>query len=192
VTQRPFALLDRDGTIIKERHYLSDPDRVELIPRAAVGLRQLTQMGVGLLVITNQSGVGRGFFDERQLNRIHKRMCDLLAKESVILDGIYYCPHTPEDECRCRKPATELVRRASEKHGFDPSNIFVIGDKKIDVELGVNVGATTFLVRTGYGALVATESLVHPDYVVDDLAHAAATIENLLITSKGRGINGIT
>jgi D-glycero-D-manno-heptose 1,7-bisphosphate phosphatase len=191
VTGRRFVLLDRDGTIIVERHYLSDPNHVELLPGAMTGLRQLNKLGLGLVVVTNQSGVGRGFFDEGQLDRIHGRMYELLVREGVILDGIYYCPHVPEDECDCRKPGTKLVRRAAQIHAFDPVAAFVIGDKDIDIELGINVGATTLLVRTGYGAQVATDPKVNADYVVDDLAAAAAMIETLMTTPEGSRANGI-
>ncbi len=104
-----LCLLDRDGTIIAERSYLSDPDQVELLPGTVEGLRRLQRMGCGLVVITNQSGIGRGYFTETQLARIHERMKALLAREQVRLDGIYICPHRPEEHCSCRKPEPGLV-----------------------------------------------------------------------------------
>ena len=192
MTERPFVLLDRDGTIIEERHYLSDPNQVELIRGAATGLWRLKQLGVGLAVVTNQSGIGRGFFDEDKLERIHARMRELLEIQGVILDGIYYCPHVPEDECQCRKPGTALVKRAAQQFGFDPVTAFVVGDKDIDIELGRNVGATTFLVRTGYGAKVATHGRMNPDYIVDDLAAAALIIEELVPPGKEAKTNAIS
>ncbi len=149
---RRYVLLDRDGTVIVERNYLSDPSQVELIPGAAEGLRSLSRMGLGLLIVTNQSGIGRGYFDDARLAEIHGRMCGMLADEGVVLDGIYVCPHTPEEGCDCRKPRTGLISQAAARHGFEPAEAFVIGDKACDIELGQRIGACTLLVRTGYGA----------------------------------------
>ena len=185
MTGRRFALLDRDGTMIVEKNYLSDPRDVELIPGTAQALRQLSKMGLGLLVITNQSGVGRGYFDDSKLALIHQRLVELLAGEGIHLDGIYYCPHKPEDECLCRKPGPALVRQAAAKHGFDPRLCFVIGDKPCDIELGRNVGATTILVRTGYGDQLASQQLTRPDHVVSDVAQAAQVIKRLLASDEG-------
>ena len=178
--RRRFVVLDRDGTINVECEYLSDPDQVVLLPRAANGLRQLSERGLGLIVITNQSAVSRGFFDQARLDLIHRRLCELLEAEGVPLDGIYVCPHRPEDDCRCRKPRPGLLEQAAQELGFDPQACFVIGDKACDIELGQQVGATTFLVRTGYGAQVAAEDTVTSDYVVDDVWDAAQIIERLL------------
>ena len=185
--RRRFVVLDRDGTIVVERHYLSDPGQVELIPGVAAGLRQLSEMGLGLVVITNQSAVGREFFDRARLDLIHQRLCELLNAEGVHLDSIYVCPHIPEDDCPCRKPRPGLLELAAEELDFDPQACFVIGDKVCDIELGRRVGATTFLVRTGYGAQVAAETTVPPDYVVDDVCDAAQVIERLLATDEKTG-----
>ena len=136
----------------------------------------MREMGLGLVVITNQSGIGRGFFDETQLHLIHQRMNELLEAEGIALDALYYCPHLPEDNCSCRKPRTGLIDLASKELGFDPKDCFVIGDKACDVELGQRVGATTFLVRTGYGTREIANDIINPDYVVDDLWNAAQTI----------------
>lgn len=181
---KPFVLLDRDGTIIVERHYLSDPAQVELIPGAAQGLWEMQKMGLGLVAITNQSGIGRGYFSLARLTEIHQRMCQLLAVEGVDLDRIYYCPHRPEDNCLCRKPLTGMVQLAAKELGFDPQHSFVIGDKPCDIELGQRVGATTFLVRTGYGAAIAAEGIVTPDYIVNDLEEAANKIKFLISQSQ--------
>jgi D-glycero-D-manno-heptose 1,7-bisphosphate phosphatase len=180
MTRRRFVVLDRDGTINVERHYLSDPNQIDLIPGAAGGLRQLSKMGLGLVVVTNQSSVARGFFDRSRLDLIHERLCELLAAEGVRLDGIYVCHHKPEDGCRCRKPQPLLVELAAKELDFDPQTSFVIGDKPCDIELGQCVGGTTFLVSTGYGVQVASEGIVTPDYVVDDLLGAAQVIQDLI------------
>ena len=177
---RRFVVLDRDGTINEERDYLSDPCQVALIPGVGQGLRQLRDMGLGLIVVTNQSGIGRGMFDEHRLGQIHQRLTELLDAQSVQLDGIYYCPHTPDDGCDCRKPRPGLLHRAAADLGLDPSGCFVIGDSPCDIELGQNVGATTFLVRTGYGRQVAADATVQPDYTVDNLGAAVPIIRRLV------------
>lgn len=177
---RRFVLLDRDGTVIVERHYLSDPAGVELLPGAARGLRRMQELGLGLVVITNQSAIGRGYFDEARLDQIHARLCELLREEQVSLDGIYYCPHRPEDHCQCRKPESALPNRAARELGFNPSESLVIGDKECDIELGQRLGATTVLVLTGYGRETEAKKQVQPDFVVADLEEAASRIERLL------------
>ncbi len=181
---RRYVLLDRDGTVIVERSYLSDPDQVALIPGAVEGLRTLSRMGLGLLIVTNQSGIGRGYFDEARLAEIHQRMCEMLADRGVALDGIYVCPHTPEDGCACRKPETGLITKAAAQHGFEPAEAFVVGDKASDVALGQRVGACTFLVRTGYGAQHEATERARPDYVVDDFLEATRIIGRLVRNSS--------
>jgi D-glycero-D-manno-heptose 1,7-bisphosphate phosphatase len=178
--QRRFVLLDRDGTIIVERHYLSDPDGVEILPGASKGMKKFQNLGLGQLVITNQSAVGRGYLDEARLSEIHAKMIELLAQDGAAIDGIFYCPHLPEEGCDCRKPLTGMLKSAASEFDFKPEECFVIGDKDCDIELGRNLGATTFLVLTGYGKKTNVESTIKPDYVVADLDEAADTIENLL------------
>lgn len=184
--RRRFVLLDRDGTIIIERRYLSDPRQIEFLPGAVTGLRLMLGMGLGLVVVTNQSAVGRGFFDEAHLDLIHRRLYELLEAEGIVLEGIYFCPHTPEDDCYCRKPKPGLIARAAKELDFDLQASFVIGDKPADIELGRQVRATTFLVRTGYGAEFADDPTVNPDYVADDLSAAAQTIHRLLDADERR------
>lgn len=175
-----FAILDRDGTIITERNYLSDHNQVELLPNAAIGLKKLRDEKLGLLVITNQAGIGRGYFSLDDLKFIHKRMIDLLKAEGVELDGIYFCPHKPADNCSCRKPKLGLIKKAAKDHNFDPKQCFVIGDKALDIELGKRMKSTTFLVRTGYGAEHEKFDHVKPDYVVDDLLATVSLIQQKL------------
>lgn len=174
---RKFIILDRDGTIIVERNYLSDPDQVELLPHAAEGLRQLQHLGFGLVVVTNQSGIGRGYFTETQVNRIHQRMAELLLAEGVTLDGIYVCPHHPEEGCTCRKPQPGLVFQAAKELHFVPQESVVIGDKPCDIELGVRIGAMTVLVLTGYGAQFANQATIQPTYITQNLWHTAQIIQ---------------
>jgi len=175
-----FVILDRDGTIIEERHYLSDPDQVELIPGVREGLRQLSDMGLGLVVVSNQSGVGRGFFDRTQVDLVNERMCALLGEEGIFLQGIYYCPHVPEEHCRCRKPESGFVEQAAEELGFDPQEGFVIGDKACDVELGHRIGATTFWICTGNGLQVDSDEATVSDFIVDSIWEAVSIISSLI------------
>jgi D-glycero-D-manno-heptose 1,7-bisphosphate phosphatase len=178
---RRFVMLDRDGTIVVERHYLSDPDQVELTEGAAAGLRRLMGLGLGLVVVTNQSGLGRGYFDRGRLELVHERLRQLLADEGVRLDGIYVCPHTPDDGCACRKPEVALVEQAAREQRFDPRDAFMIGDNRCDLELGRRVGAITILVRTGYGRQVAEDPAAAPDLVAGGLAEAAELVEGRLV-----------
>jgi D-glycero-D-manno-heptose 1,7-bisphosphate phosphatase len=176
VSRRRFVLLDRDGTLIQERNYLARVEDVELLPASGRGLRLLSQAGLGLAVLTNQSGLGRGYFDQAALNAVHARLTQLLANEGVVLDGIYVCPHDPDDDCGCRKPKIGLAQRAAAELDFDPAMSFVIGDKPCDIDLGRRLGATTFLVRTGYGSFWERECQ-HSDFHVDDVLAAALIIQ---------------
>lgn len=184
MTQRRFVVLDRDGTVIVERHYLAAPEQVELISGVVSGLRQFREMGLGLVLITNQSALGRGFFDQTCLGAIHERLRELLRAEGVYLDGIYVCPHTPEDDCLCRKPKTGLLDLAAKELGFEAQASFVIGDKACDIELGQRAGATTFLVLTGYGTQVSFERRITADYTVAGLWEAAQIIRHLLAAGE--------
>ncbi|MFQ5956040.1 MAG: D-glycero-alpha-D-manno-heptose-1,7-bisphosphate 7-phosphatase [Kiloniellales bacterium] len=168
-------LLDRDGTVIVDRDYLADPAGVELLPGAADGLRRLKGLGLGLVIISNQSGVGRGYFGIADVERVNRRLRRLLAARGVRLDGIYYCPHAPADGCRCRKPKPGMVEQAARELGFEPESCFVIGNEPADMALGRAVGAVT--VRIG-DATSAPEA--RPDHTVADLGEAAALIEGLL------------
>ena len=179
-TSRRFVMLDRDGTLIAERHYLSDPQQVELLPGVVAGLQQLKKFGLGLVMITNQSGVGRGYFTLAKLEAVHQRLRELLAAHQIFLEGIYVCPHVPEDNCPCRKPLPGLVNAAVAELKFDPASSFMIGDKPCDIELGQAVNARTFLVRTGYGAKHEAAGYARADHVVDNILEAATIIAQVV------------
>ncbi len=171
-----YVLLDRDGTIIVNRHYQKDPDETELLPGAAEGLRLLRDAGYGLVVLTNQSGIGRGYFTREDVDAIHARMGALLGLGTDVWDGIYVCPHVEADKCRCRKPLPGLAEQAAAELGFRLEDAVVVGDREVDVEMARAAGAAAVLVRTGYGADVEAKKLASPDFVADDLAGAARWI----------------
>lgn len=181
---RRFVVLDRDGTIILDKHHLTEPSEVKLIPNAAKAIKKLNNLGLGVIIVTNQSVVGNGRISLKDLELIHKKMLDLLSKEGATIDGIYFCPHKVEDNCSCRKPKLGLIEQVSKEHNFDPMECFVIGDKALDIEMGQKMGATTFLVRTGYGTKVEEENIVMPDYTVDDLIEASDIILALFAYKK--------
>jgi D-glycero-D-manno-heptose 1,7-bisphosphate phosphatase len=177
---RRFAILDRDGTISEEVGYVLHPAEVRLIPGASEAIRRLRELGLGVVVVTNQSPIGRGLLTEQRLGDIHDRLRDLLADEGASIDGFEYCPHTPEDRCACRKPGTEMVERAARVFGFDPAASFVLGDHAGDMRLGRALGATTILVLTGHGAEECSDALPFADHVADDLLGATRIIGSML------------
>jgi D-glycero-D-manno-heptose 1,7-bisphosphate phosphatase len=177
---RAFVILDRDGTLIVDRHYLTDPGQVELLPGAVEGLTRLRALGLGLVVITNQSAVGRGWLSEAMLDEIHRRVQGLLAEQQLSVDGIYCCPHSPDAGCDCRKPRTGLLERAAEELEIDLSSSFVIGDKASDLELGRAVGATTILVQRAGDRRPGPALEEGADWVVEDLRAAAEFITGRL------------
>jgi phosphoheptose isomerase len=182
--RKRFAVVDRDGAIIVQKRYLSSPDEVELLPNAAAGIRRLRELGLGVVVATNQSPVGRGYFGMDAVDRVNSRMAALLAAEGATIDRFYICPHTPDDACACRKPNPGLLLQASLDFAFDPAAAFVIGDKDCDIDMGRNCGSTTFLVETGYGREHLAKGWAKPDFVVRDLAEAANYIDGILKDSS--------
>ena len=168
-TADKVVILDRDGTIVVDRNYLSDPGGLEFLPGAAEGLRSLHRQGYRLVVITNQSGVGRGLFSLERLAAMNRRLMEMVQENGALLERIYCCPHRPEDRCLCRKPRPKLLLDAASELGFTPRRAIVIGDKAGDVEFGRNVGATTMLIG----------SIGEADYVVRDLTHAATVLKTL-------------
>jgi D-glycero-D-manno-heptose 1,7-bisphosphate phosphatase len=170
-----IVFLDRDGTINVERHHLASVEGMELLPGASEGIRMLNRIGCPVVVISNQTVVGRGECSLETLEAINRRMVELLANEGAALDGIYVCPHVPEDGCTCRKPKTGLIEDAVRAFGAE-SGGFVIGDKCSDILAGLNSGATTFLVRTGHGLHTERSGNCTPHYIVDDLKTAAERI----------------
>lgn len=169
---RRAVFLDRDGTLIVERHFLADPGGVELIPGAIDALRRLRQHGWTLVLVTNQSGIGRGLYTAAEFEAVQARIDELLAAAGIRLDAVYWCPHAPEQSCECRKPGLALFRRAAEDLGLDLAASAYVGDRLRDVEPAAALGGRAILVRTGYGR--QDEPRAGPGVeVAADLAEAA-------------------
>jgi D-glycero-D-manno-heptose 1,7-bisphosphate phosphatase len=181
------VFLDRDGTINEEVGYLDHIEKFKLLPRAGEAIRLLNRNNFKAIVITNQSGVARGYFSESLVLRVHQKMKELLKNEGAYLDGIYYCPHLPNggespnsQSCNCRKPKTGLIDVVLKELNIDFPKSYSIGDRGSDIEFGRQIGAKTIIVLTGYGK----EELEHiegkwkskPDYVAQDLYEAVQWI----------------
>ncbi|BBD97383.1 HAD family hydrolase [Sphingobium amiense] len=173
------VFLDRDGTLIVERGYLSDPAGVELERLAAPSLARLQKAGWLLVLVTNQSGIARGYFSEQQAHRVNEAVATLLAAQGIMIDGVYICPHGPGDGCECRKPAPGLLLNASRDLNIDLVHSFMIGDKRSDLEAACGAGAKGMLVTTGYGETDRDWAAVSGYPVVETLADAADLILGL-------------
>lgn len=172
---RRAVFLDRDGTINREVNFLSDRDEIKLLPGAGEAIGKLNEDGWLAVVVTNQSGIGRGYFTEEAVEKVHQRLKELLGDEGAELDAIYYCPHHPDAGCDCRKPATGLLRQAVADFDIDLNRSFVIGDKVSDVEMGHRAGCKTVLVLTGYGDESQSRTQM-ADHLAPDLRAAASWI----------------
>ena len=179
-TATPAVLLDRDGTLIEEKDYLSDPAKVVLFAGAGEALRRLMNAGYRLVIVTNQSGIGRGYYTEADMHRVNDRVKELLfVEDGVRFDAVYFSPESPEQPSRGRKPSPQFLFDARDQLGIRLDRSFMVGDKKADLECGWNAGVRqSILVRTGYGAKL--EPGLGPDaartVVVDDVTAAAAWI----------------
>jgi D-glycero-D-manno-heptose 1,7-bisphosphate phosphatase len=173
------AFLDRDGTVIEEKHYIADPAHVILTKGAVAGLRVLRDLGYKLVLVTNQSGIARGLYKETDFHAVQRRVNELLAQQGITLDAVYYCPHHPDftGPCECRKPGPGMYRQAERNLGVDLAASVYIGDRLKDVLPARDFGGRAILVRSGYGA---KESLDAPGWVeqADDLAAVAEILKN--------------
>lgn len=167
----PAVFLDRDGTLMEDVDYCSDPNQVHLFEGVPEALRELRAEGYKLIIITNQSGIGRGFFTLEQYRAVEAEVLQQLGSD--LIDATYFCPHLPEQGCKCRKGSPELIFQAARVHDVDFARSFFIGDKKSDIECGRRAGVKTILVRTGYGRQTE-EGLA--DFVARDLTEAVEMI----------------
>lgn len=177
---RRAVFLDRDGTIIEDRQYIADPARVTLIPGAADALLRLRAMGFALVVITNQSGIGRGLYSLADYHRVAAEVARQLAGAGVVADGTFFCPDGPggDPDTTCRKPSPVMYRRAAADLALETAGSYYVGDKLSDVLPAETLGGTGILVRTGHGR-AEEAGLAGHFHVVDDLSAASALIERL-------------
>lgn len=174
------VFLDRDGTLIEDKDYLSKPEQVVLYPGAATALKKLQDAGFKLFLVTNQSGVGRGYFTLEDVEKVHAHLAELLAEHGVKFEKIYIAPEHSDQPSRGRKPSPQFLFDARDEFGVDLSQSYMIGDKLIDLECGWNAGVKkSILVRTGYGSEVAKNSaLPSQACVCDSLSEASNWILN--------------
>jgi D-glycero-D-manno-heptose 1,7-bisphosphate phosphatase len=167
------VILDRDGTLVVDCGYLDDPAGLQFEPNAADALRLWHAHGYRLIVITNQSGVGRGLISLERVESMNARLHVMVEAAGARLERIYYCPHRPEAGCLCRKPALGLLTQAASELKFDPRRAVVIGDKESDIEFGQRAGAKAILIARDSPDPTAR---IQPDMVFPDLLHAARAV----------------
>jgi D-glycero-D-manno-heptose 1,7-bisphosphate phosphatase len=181
------VFLDRDGTINVEKEYLYKVEDFEFIPGAPEAIKSLKDAGFLVIVVSNQSGIGRGYFDEQAVEALHRHIQEELAGHGTSIDAFYFCPHHPEKGvgdykivCDCRKGEPGMLLQAANDHDIDLHRSFMIGDKLADVEAGERAGCQSILVMTGYGQSVSSELGVLKAKKCPDLGHAAKLIINEL------------
>ncbi len=185
--KKPAVFLDRDGTVTEEVGYVNHESRLRLLPRSAEAIRLLNECGLLAVIVTNQSGVARGYFDEALVGRVHQRLISLLKEHGAVLDGIYYCPHHPSaglppyrQECKCRKPNVGLLERAAAEMTIDLVRSYVVGDRIKDIEFGQRLNLKSVFVLTGYGRGEYEYQhdgwTVEPHHIAEDLLDAVRWI----------------
>ena len=183
--KRPAVFLDRDGTLIEERGFIDSSDRMALFPWTVDAIRLLNRAGFATVVVTNQSGIARGLFDEAFLRGLHAELDRTLVAGDARIDGYYYCPHLPDapveayrQVCRCRKPAPGLIEQAAADLDLDLAGSVTVGDRWRDVLSGQAAGIRSVLVRTGYGAQESRQppAEARPDAILNHLMEAVSWI----------------
>lgn len=172
---RPAIFVDRDDTIMVDVGYCSDPHKVKLLPHAAEGLRVLSQNGFVIVIVTNQSGLGRGYFTERDLESVNARLRQELRAMGADFDALYYCPHRPDEGCACRKPGPGLILKAASELELDLASSYTMGDRELDISAGKSAGTKTVLVINGKDPNNA-QNPKHADLVARDVLEAARLI----------------
>jgi D-glycero-D-manno-heptose 1,7-bisphosphate phosphatase len=195
IAKRPAVFLDRDGTINEQMGYINHLSRFVLLPGIAAAIRLLNEREIPVFVVTNQSGLARGYFPPSLLDEVHLKMTDMLAAEGATVDGIYVCPHHPEakeekyrEACNCRKPKPGLFTRAALEHNIDLSASYVVGDRWSDLKAAAVCGATGILVLSGYGRgdrdYIGPSQEIQPAHVAEDLVGAVNWIISSLEMKK--------
>lgn len=187
--RKPTVFIDRDGTINKDAGYINSLDNFEVYPFAPQAIKLLKDNGYLVVVITNQAGVAKGIFTEEFLEKVHTKMRKILQQNGTDIDGIFYCPHYKgakiqeyDIDCECRKPKTKMIEDALKLLPIDRNNMYMVGDKYTDIQMGINAGCKTIIVKTGYGK-GEIENNYHkwskkPDLVADNLLLAVLSILN--------------
>ena len=177
---RPAVFLDRDGTVNEQMGYINHISRFHLLPEAGRGIKLLNDHKIPVVVVSNQSGLARGYFPKELLNQVHEKMDRLLAQEGAHIDGLYYCPHHPEAkemqyriDCNCRKPKTGMLLQAADEMNLDLSLSFVVGDRWSDIKCADRAGCSSVLVLTGYGRgdyeYIGPDQDIQPSHVAENL-----------------------
>lgn len=185
------VFLDRDGTVNVEIDFLTSPNQIQIIPRSDAAIRELNNLGVKVFIVTNQSGIARGFLTEETLMEIHRELSSKLLRAKAHIDAYYYCPHLPgandaryNIDCECRKPRPGMLMRAAREHNIDLRQSFTIGDRCRDVEMGKTVGTSTAMVATGYGAREKNDCIVQPDFFASDLYEAVQFVKKTILSHE--------
>ena len=172
IKQSSAIFVDRDGTINEEIHYLHEPEKFKLLPNVIEGLKKFQTMGFRIIVITNQPGIGFGYYTKEDFFRVNKKMLSILSKTGILVDKIYFCPHTKAEGCDCRKPGQALIERARVEMNLDLNACVIVGDRTSDIEAGKRAGMSTVLVKSGAGGKDdAFEAKA--DFIAEDLLDAA-------------------
>jgi D-glycero-D-manno-heptose 1,7-bisphosphate phosphatase len=186
-TKKPAVFIDRDGTVNEQMGYINHPDRFIILPGVADAFRVLNKNGFLAIIISNQSGVARGYFPVELVDNIHDLMRESLLRKGASVDGIFFCPHYPKGivpeyslDCNCRKPKTGLIKKACEHFDIDMSRSYMVGDHYTDMEMAERAGLTGILVKTGYGRGIIEYNLPRmtfkPRYIAEDLLDAVRWI----------------
>lgn len=170
------VFLDRDGTIAYDVHYCSHVEDFKLLPTVPEAIKLLNENNFKVIIVTNQSGIARGYFNKKTLAQIHQRMETELAQCRALVDAIYYCPHHPEKGCECRKPKTGLILQASKELGLSLDRSFLVGDMQTDIKAGKAAGCQTVLVTTGPHPTKVEAQSESPNYIAGNLLKAARWI----------------
>ena len=190
------VFLDRDGTVNEEVGYLTDLDKLRLIPGASAAIKRLNESGFKVILVTNQSGVARGYFPETHVREAHTRLSEMLGSEGARIDAVYYCPHHPTAgdshftvDCDCRKPRTGMIDRAVKDLAVDISHAYMVGDKWSDVEFAQRAGVRAVLVMSGFAlddpGNKRAKTVKDPDYIASSLAEAVSWIIDCESDNKG-------